>query len=363
MTLHNYMKPLRHTLFLITVTAISVLTSCVDVDEYSNTAKDNTEALWKIMDEHYCFFNEKKETLGVDWDDVHARYAANVSDNMSRTQLFEFLGNMTGELRDGHVNLSASFDYARNWSWKEDYPSNFSDTLQRRYLGTDYKIASGMYYRILDDNIGYIYLGSFSDAIGDGNLDEVLLYLAPCNALILDVRNNGGGMLSEAERVAARFCNENTLVGYMQHKTGTGHNDFSERKTQYIQPSAGIRWQKKVCVLTNRSVYSAANEFVKYMKCMPQVTVVGDRTGGGSGMPFSSELPNGWSIRFSACPMFDAQGNSTESGIDPDISVGITDEDFRKGIDTIIETARKYSVSALETMSIRTGDHERKMTE
>jgi len=320
---------------------LSLFTSCVDVDDYSNTATDNTEALWKIMDEHYCFFPEKEKTLGVDWNDVHSRYRAYVSDKMSRTQLFEFLGNMIGELRDGHVNLSASFDYARNWSWKESYPANFSDTLQRRYLGTDYRIASGMYYRILDDNIGYIYLGSFSDAIGDGNLDEILLYLAPCTGLIIDVRNNGGGMLSEAERVAARFCNEKTLVGYMHHKTGTGHTDFSATQEQYIAPSAGIRWQKAVCVLTNRSVYSAANEFVKYMKRMPKVTIVGDHTGGGSGMPFSSELPNGWSVRFSACPMYDVDGNSTENGIDPDINVSISDTDLQKGIDTIIESARR----------------------
>lgn len=319
---------------------VLALTSCVDVDEYANTPRDNMEALWKIMDEHYCFFSEKEQQLGVDWNDVHSRYAANVSENMSRTQLFEFLGNMIGELRDGHVNLSASFDYARNWTWKEAYPVNFSDTLQRRYLGTDYRIASGMYYRILDDNIGYIRLSSFSDAIGDGNLDEVLLYLAPCTGLIVDVRDNGGGMLTEAERVAARFCNESTHVGYMQHKTGTGHNDFSDSEEQWISPAAGIRWQKKACVLTNRGVYSSANEFVKYMKRMPQVTIVGDRTGGGSGMPYSSELPNGWSVRLSACPMSDVDGNSTENGIEPNVNVGISDEDMSKGLDTIIETAR-----------------------
>ena len=93
-------------------------------------------------------------------------------------------------------------------------------------------------------------------------------------------------------------------------------------------------------VLTNRSVYSAANEFVKYMKCCPGVTVVGDRTGGGAGMPFSSEMPNGWSVRFSACPMYDREGRCTEFGIEPDHAVGITDEDFRRGRDTIIEFAR-----------------------
>ena len=90
------------------------------------------------------------------------------------------------------------------------------------------------------------------------------------------------------------------LVGYIRHKTGKGHRDFSPLQAQYLTPSNGIRWQKPVVVITNRGVYSAANEFVKYMKNLPNVTIIGDKTGGGAGMPFSNELPNGWSVRFSA---------------------------------------------------------------
>ena len=61
-------------------------------------------------------------------------------------------------------------------------------------------------------------------------------------------------------------------------------------------------------------------------------------------MPFSSELPCGWSIRFSACPSFDVNGNSTENGIAPDYAVSLTDEDFARGKDTIIEFARRQLV-------------------
>jgi C-terminal processing protease CtpA/Prc len=149
-------------------------------------------------------------------------------------------------------------------------------------------------------------------------------------------------MITAAEKCAARFTNEEILVGYMRHKTGTGHNDFSDMEEQRLKPSSGVRWHKKVFVLTNRSVYSAANEFVKYMKCCPNVVVVGDKTGGGAGMPFSSELPNGWSVRFSACPMYDRQRQSTEFGIEPDHKVDLTDEDFLRGEDTIIEFARSH---------------------
>lgn len=330
-------------LSIILLGGVFLFASCVDVEEYDNTVVGNTEALWHIMDEHYCFFEEKKSELGVDWNEVHGRYqqqARNVS-GLSSAQLLEFLGGMVAELRDGHVNISTSFDYARNWSWKEDYPQNFSENIQDAYLGTDYKISCGLKYRILDDNSGYIYIPTFDNEIGDGNLDEILIYLAPCDKLIVDVRNNGGGMLTQAEKLAARFCSERTLVGYMCHKTGPGHSEFSERQEQWISPSAGVRWNKPVCVLTNRSVYSAANEFVKYMKRMPYVTVVGDKTGGGSGMPYNAELPNGWGVRFSACPMYDADGGCAEFGIEPDVVVSITDEDYNKGVDTILEVARK----------------------
>ena len=336
--------------FCIIIPLFSVLAaaSCVDEEEFGDSAEGNFEALWKIMDERYCFFGYKADEYGLDWNEVRARYGRQVDDMMTSDQLFEVLGNMLGELRDGHVNLYSPFDNARYWSWKEDYPANFSDSLLRRYLGTDYKIASGLQYRKLDDNIGYVYCSSFQNGIGDGNLDEVLYYLAPCTGLILDVRDNGGGQLTMAEKLAGRFTDESICVGYMSHKTGPGHDDFSEPKEQILKSSSGIRWHKKVVVLANRGVFSATNEFVKYMKCCPNVTVVGDRTGGGAGMPMSSELPNGWAVRFSACPMYDTDMRCTEFGIEPDYNVGLTDDDFSRGEDTIIEFARKLINGELE---------------
>lgn len=337
MNLSHFIKALL--LSFVVVGGGSFLTSCVREAEFEDTANGNLEALWTIMDQHYCFFDYKQQTLGVNWDEVHQRYRQQVPSQLAPEQLFEVMGNMLGELRDGHVNLSSAFDQAHNWSWKEDYPTNFSDSLLRRYLGTDYRISAGMQYRKLDDNIGYLRCSSFSGAIGNGNLDEILYYLAPCNGLIIDVRSNGGGMMTSAETLASRFTNADVLAGYMQHKTGKGHNDFSQMEKQWIRPSNRLRWQKPVVVLTNRGVYSAANEFVKYMRACG-ATIIGDHTGGGAGMPFSSQLPNGWGVRFSACPMYDANGQSTEHGIAPDVNVQLTDADFQKGRDTIIEYAR-----------------------
>ena len=326
---------------ILMLVAVFALTGCVDEDEYNDTPRDNFEALWRIIDEHYCFFDYKASAYGLDWDEVHTRYARQITDDLTNAQLFEILGNMLGELHDGHVNLYSAWDTSRNWAWKEDYPSNVSDTLISSYLGTNYRIASGLKYRILDDNTGYIRCSSFSTEPGSGNLDEIMMYFAACNALIIDIRDNGGGLLTAAEKLAARFTNDEITVGYMQHKTGTGHNDFSQMEEQRLKPSSGMRWQKRVAVLTNRAVFSAANEFVKYMRCCPKVIVVGDKTGGGAGLPYSSELPVGWSVRFSACPMYDKNKECTEFGIEPDYNVSLSQADLLRGKDTIIEQARQ----------------------
>ncbi|MDD7273716.1 MAG: S41 family peptidase [Prevotella sp.] len=311
--------------------------SCVEEETFSDNPKGNFQALWKVLDEHYCFFPQK----GIDWKSVYDKYEPRFNDEMSERQQFDTMAEMLSELRDGHVNLYSTFNTARYWAWRDNFQQNYSDSLERVYLGKDYGLVSGLQYKILDDSIAYLRCESFKNGISGSSLNEILLYFKDCKGLIIDVRNNGGGALTNAEKLAARFTDKELLVGYMQHKTGRGHADFSPLKPQMLSPGKGVIWLRKTIVLTNRSVYSSANEFVKYMKCCPNVRIVGDRTGGGSGLPFSSELPNGWSVRFSACPMYDRDKAMTEFGIDPDFRVNLSADDFKRKKDTIIEFAKQ----------------------
>ena len=342
------MKILRHILVLLAMPLF--LTGCLEGEEATKSARDNFELLWTTIDQHYCFLDYKQQTLGVDWNEVHARYKGKIHDKMSSSQLFEVLCEMLSELKDGHVNLYSSADLGRNWSWREDYPKNLDEELREAYLGTgnDYRITSGIRYRILPENIGYMVCESFNLTFSETALSEIFHYLRTCNGLILDVRGNSGGNLTAAEALSARFTNQRLLVGYFRHKNGPGHNDFSTPQAEYLEPSKGVRWQKPCVVLTNRSCYSATNTFVRNMKECPLVTILGDQTGGGSGLPFTYELPSGWMLRMSACPMFDAKMQQIEFGIQPDVACSLEDADVAKGKDTMMEKAKETLMSSLQ---------------
>ncbi len=272
---------------IITALLLSLtLFSCHDVEEWENDQKGNFDALWSILDEHYCFFKEK----GIDWDSVYAAYSRKVSDVMTQRELFEVCSDMLDELKDGHTNLSSVYGTSYYRAWWSDYPQNYDERLWReQYFNFNYISVGGIDYGILPQNIGYMRYNSFEYDIGEGNLDAVLSYLITCSGLIIDIRDNGGGSMTNVETLARRFLKERTLAGYIIHKTGTGHEDFSDPYPFYYDPVENGRygWNKPVAILTNRSTFSAANNFVAIMKTLPQVAIVGATSGCGGGLPFS----------------------------------------------------------------------------
>lgn len=325
---------------LLSVILSAVCGGCHHIDEYANDPKGNFNALWSEIDRHYCFFKEKD----VDWNEVYSRYYPLVSDRMSRQDLFRLMSQMIDELKDGHTNLSSPFATSYYRAWWSAYPQNYDERLiEQYYFNFNYRQLGSFKYEILPQGVAYLRVPSFKSGLGAGNIDYILSYFSKCSGLIIDVRDNGGGNLSNVEDLVNRFITSRTLAGYIIHKTGPGHNDFDEPFAYYYYPAGPghYGWDKPVAILTNRSTFSAANNFVSIMKLLPNVTIIGDTTGGGSGMPYSSELPNGWGIRFSACSILDALGRTTEFGVDPTegYDVDMSTADVLRGRDTILDTA------------------------
>ena len=315
-------------------------------EEYDDNAVDVFNSMWTTVDENYSFFDLK----GIDWDAVYAANRPRVENGMRRDSLFNVLADMLFVLRDGHVNLQAGFDLARNWDWYLDFPQNFDYTvIERNYLGDDYEITGPFKHRAID-SIGYIYYESFEDDFSESIVDYlVTLYASRINSnddtlifkgLIIDVRDNGGGSIGNVNTLASRFTDERRHVQNWLYKDGPGHNDFTDPVKKYIDPEGEFQYiGAPVVVLTNRSCYSATNFFVQIMKNFPNVVVMGDNTGGGGGLPINRELPNGWTYRFSSTVTTTVAGENIENGVAPDIRVDITEEDQQAGRDTILEAA------------------------
>jgi len=315
---------------------VLLLFSCHNKEEisFSTDPVDNIEALWQVIDTRYCYIEDK----GINWSSIHDEYIARAQTlpKDDPLALFDLCAGMLDSLHDGHVNLYSAFDRSYNTAWFDTFPANYDARLQALYLN-NYRIAGGLYYcTIGNDSIGYIYYSSFSNAFSAGNLYYVFRAFKDCKGLVIDVRNNGGGDLTNAYRLSSPFFTDHPTIGYWRHKTGKGHTDFSDYEPLTADASlVPSKWHKPVVVLCNRRTYSAANMFVNIMRYAPNCTIIGGTSGGGGGMPMSYELPNGWMVRFSSVRMYDRDKQDIESGIKPDIPITLTSTDR----DDLIEKA------------------------
>ena len=258
------MKYLKILIFLVTPSVF--LTSCSKMlmqADTRNTPTNCFEMLWKTVDENYSFFDYKH----IDWQAVHTKYRPQVSDSMRQDSLFKVLASMLGELKDGHVNLSGGFDRSRNWSWKDDFTDNFNPNfVYRTYMKRDFLMTGALYNQMLDDSIGYIRYASFSNGISDGDLNFVMKRFENAKGLIIDVRDNGGGSMSNIFKIMSRFVEKKTLVGHIQFKKGSNHADFSEKQDLFAIPKKGKKaFTKPVVILINRGCYSATTHFANAM--------------------------------------------------------------------------------------------------
>ena len=351
----------KHLLYIATLIFALSLQSCfINEDKHiTNDAKGNFEMLWKICDENYCYFDYKN----IDWDSIYTAYEPRIHNGMSDDELFQVCAEMLAELKDGHVNLYYNYDLGRNWSFMEDYPENYSERIvHENYLNFEYDRKSGFVYKVLPENIGYMHYSAFTSDFSESLIDHILTLFKDCQGVIIDIRNNGGGNEANVNKLAYRFTNEKQILkGYKLYKTGTGHSDFGDTISQYLTSPGNLtspassddtdlgdidsqraRFLKPVVVLTNRSVYSAANDFVRTMKVIDNATIIGDRTGGGGGIPVNFDLPNGWFVRLSASPMLDINKQHTEMGIDPDIKIDMAPDAEMTGRDAILDKAIEY---------------------
>jgi len=171
----------------------------------------------------------------------------------------------------------------------------------------------------MDGNVGYLELGRFDDpALAGSTLATAMSFLAGTDALIIDLRGNGGGRAEMVALVASYFFAEPTLLTTLHHRDPA---DTAQLWTS--AHVAGPRYAgKPVYVLVSGRTFSAAEALAYHLQTHHLATVVGEKTRGGAN-------PGGWEMIGTHFGVFvptayneaaDTHGNWEGVGITPDVA-------------------------------------------
>ncbi|MBU2887938.1 S41 family peptidase [Gilvimarinus agarilyticus] len=289
--------------------------------------------LWNEVDKRYSFF----EVKNIDWDDSYDRHHAMIYDEISDDSLFQVMGSMMSELKDDHTNLFSSTNvsfFGVRYHKVDNYESRI---VIDHYIGSDYHSSGPFQHDFINadkvpagKSIGYIRFGSFTGTVSAVNLNYIMNRYKSTDGLILDLRENGGGAVRDVFKILARFIDEETVVYKSRIRNGKDHDDFSAFEEAVAEPYTGPKYTNKpVVFLVDRGTYSAGSFTSLSTKAIPNVTLMGDSTGGGLGMPNGGQLPNGWNYRFSVTQAVTVdQADRFDAGLEDEIN----QENFESGV-------------------------------
>lgn len=326
----------RAAIFLLALLAIACDKALIR-QEVENTPEANFEAFWQEFDRYYSYF----ELKAVDWQSVYDTYHPRARQAASPRELYDMLCEIVQLLKDGHVGLYAPFATCE-YGFLESGLSN-APVHAGFYLSEIIEPNSTIFYGVIKaaPSIGYFRIRTFG---GDESeyfpIDNILEIFHDKEAIIVDVRSNGGGSDSNSELIASRFATESRRYRRIRYRNGPAHGDFTEWTEDFIAPAGPRQFTRPVFLLTNRGCFSSTEDFILAMAVFDHVQTVGDTTGGGSGNPVYRELPNGWAYRLSTWQMQTADGNSFEGrGLPPAHLAIISREDSLAQRDPILEKA------------------------
>lgn len=173
-------------------------------------------------------------------------------------------------------------------------------------------------YELLDDDIGYVSITQFTGDAAD-RFDEALGYFKGHNVkgMVIDLRSNPGGLLTEVNRIADRILPKGIIV-YIQDREGV-RTDYYSDEDMYDIP---------VVVLVNRRSASASEILAASVQALDRGKVVGVTTyGKGVVQTLKTFEDDGAGMQYTTASYYDAQGRSINGvGVTPDVEVALEGE-------------------------------------
>jgi len=297
------------------------------------------ESLWQRVHEHYCCF----DIAEVDWNEVYADYAPQVSNDMTEASFIELIDEMLSILKDHNLSVRGpSLDI--RYSEYELHPANLDTNTVRLYnpTGQPYVAYDSVAYinrfndgySFYDQNTGISYsIDLFEGAINRARNKNL-------KGIILDFRS----LLPPSGRPYNRITinpydfiriGEQRPVGVSRQKSGPAPDDFEETNLEETRDGSG--YEGPIIVLINYQMFTNNNYDAFRTAELSNTILMGTSIGSGHSGISTSILPNGWLLDVPQTAIFDVQGNSIGLGIQPDTVV--LDDTATTDIDEVIEAA------------------------
>ena len=193
---------------------------------------------------------------------------------------------------------------------------------------------------LLDKNIGYIRLTSFNENSGKQIAEEINKFEKNknVNAYILDLRNNPGGLLSQAIKITDYFLNNGEIVSTKSRKASENRKWFAKK--------GDLTNGKTLLVLINYGSASASEIVAGALKDHKRAILLGENSYGKGSVQSIIPLKNDGAIRLTVAKYFLPSGKSiSEVGVSPDIEVSEETDDFRIKTDT--DNQLNYAIKLL----------------
>ena len=160
-------------------------------------------------------------------------------------------------------------------------------------------------FYMINDTIGYIKLNKFTDRTYEAFMQalEPLLQKG-MKSLVLDLRNNGGGLLSEAVAIADELLSGNKLIVYTE--------GVHSPRVDYYSKREGLFEQGKITILMNESSASASEVLAGALQDWDRATIVGTRSFGKGLVQQQFKLSNGGALRLTTAKYYTPLGRNIQ---------------------------------------------------
>ena len=193
---------------------------------------------------------------------------------------------------------------------------------------------------LLENNIGYIRLTSFNENSGQQIKDKIkdLETNQNVNAYILDLRNNPGGLLSQAIRISDFFLDNGEIVSTKSRKASENRKWFAKK--------GDLTKGKTLVVLINYGSASASEIVAGALKDHKRAIIIGENSYGKGSVQSIIPLKNKGAIRLTVAKYYLPSGKSiSEVGVSPDIEIYEEGEEFK--IKTETDNQLNYAIKLL----------------